>query len=490
MDVNVSQKIARFILDSQFKNIPEVACNHAKMGMLDWLSVVMVGLKEEQNAIKKIKDLFLDLDGQPRATIIGTKLKISSPLAAKINAFSGHILDYDDTCTLIRSHLSAPLMPSILAVGEENKISGEELLLSYMLGYEVSLRIGQVMTPMWIERGWHGTSIFGVFGVTAAVGKILKLNIEQMQNALGIAASTASGLANNFGTMTKPLHVGLAAYNGILAVIMAKQGLTASKDAIEGTNGFFHAYGYGVSFSLDHIERLGSPWGLEKPGVLNPKLYPCCHGVATNIEQGIRLRQKYRLSVDEIQDIEIHTQSKALSAMLSKSYTKNGERVKWGYNGPPLQVAPSIPLVGNEGKFSKEYAFARALLDGEVSFEHFTDEAVNDPLIKQLMGKIKVYHNGKLESISFEHPEEECAYGEIAIVRLKNGYTVEDEQIYMQGATKRPLSMDDVRKKFIYCANESGLAQIKKDKIITTVKNIENAGSISDLFPNFEGLLR
>ena len=310
-----------------------------------------------------------------------------------------------------------------------------------------------------------------------------------MRNAIGLAASMASGISNNFGTITKPLHAGLAAQNVILAALMAKSGINASKDALEGPLGFFHAFGWAEKGDLDYIAQLGNPWVLEKPGVLNPKLYPCCHGVATNIELGILIRRKYQFSVGDVEEIKIHTQPKALSAMMSKRYLETGELLKWGYDGPPQQIVPAIPRNGKEAKFSKEYALARAIEHGKVEIKHFSDEAVNDPLIINWMQKIKVFHNSKLEKLSCEFPEEEWPYGERVEVRLKDGRVLEEEQIFVQGAAKRPFFMEDVIQKYHNCAIEAGLSEEKRQKILLMVKDLDQLTSISDLVGQYEGFL-
>jgi 2-methylcitrate dehydratase PrpD len=489
MGMGVTERIARFAVDSDFGDIPADVCRQAKMGILDWLAAFIAALKPESESIKIMLDLLSELGGQPKATIIGLKIRTSTPLASLVNGYIGHLLDYDETCTAVRSHLTAAILPAVLAVGEESRASGRKVLESYVLGYEVSLRVGEVMTPGWMEEGWHGTSIFGVFGATAGCGKILELDAERMWNAIGMAASMASGIAGNFGTMTKPLHAGLAAKSGVLAALLAKRGLTAAKDALEGPLGFFHTYGWAEKPKLERIAKLGNPWGLETPGMMNPKLYPCCHGLATSIEHGILIRDRYRISFEDVEEIEIHSQPKTLSAMLSKRYVGTSEPVMWGYDGPPRQITPAIPTTGKEAKFSKEYAFARAIQDGKVGIAHFTDEAVRDPLIHRWMEKIKVYHNSRLEKISNTHPEEEWPYGERVVIKLKDGRVIEEEEIFVQGAVKRPLSVEHVKRKFYECASEAGLSEQRRAKIVSMIEDLQDVGDISKRITQLEDLV-
>ncbi|RLA87405.1 MAG: hypothetical protein DRG40_00425 [Deltaproteobacteria bacterium] len=478
--MQLSEVIARFTVEKGFEELPKVALEQAKMGVLDWIAAALAALKEEHD-VKAMLGFIQELGKDSKCTVLGCPKKTTPSLAAFANGYIGHLLDYDETCPIIRSHLSAGILPAILAVAEKLEASGKDLLLGFVLGHEVALRIGEVMTPGWMRKGWHGTSLFGVFGATVGCGKLLGLNAEQVQNAIGIAASMASGIAANFGTMTKPLHAGLAARGGVEAAMLAKRGFSAAKNALDGSSGFYYAYGWGENLNLDPIKRLGKPLGLETPGVLCPKFYPCCHGLAINIEYGILIKKKYQFSIEDIEEIEIHSQPKTLSAMLSKDYADTKEPITWGYEGPPRQITPSIPRTGKEAKFSKEYAFARALLNGHVTLSHFTDQAVAEPDVQELMKKIKVFHNSDLEKISNQYPEEQYPHPERMIIKLRNGNVIEEEETFIQGGTRRPLSMEHIKRKFLDCTSEVGIAPQKSSQIIVMVEELENIGNISQL---------
>jgi 2-methylcitrate dehydratase PrpD len=407
-----------------------------------------------------------------------------------LNAYFGHVMDYDETTTGVRSHLICTVLPSVLSLGEAQNASGKEICLATLIGYEVSYRIGQLLHPGWLDKGWHGTGIFGVFGVAVGCGKILGLNLDQMQHAVGIAASMASGLTANFGTMTKALHAGLAAKNGVLAALLAKGSVNANKIAIEGPSGYYRCYGWGEKINIDHFNQIGNPWGLETPGLLNPKLYPCCHGLATNIEYGLMIRDKYHFAAEDVVEIEIYSQPKTLSAMISIRYLDNGEQLDWKYEGPPRQLVPGIPRTGKEAKFSKEYAFSRALLDGRIALDTFSDEAVKDPVIGRFMKKIKVFHDSRLTKISFEYPEHAWPYGERMVIRLKDGRLIEEEEIFIQGASQRPLGIEQVKEKFYNCAFSAGLSREKSDKTVAMIEELEKVDNIHELIYLFQGLIQ
>jgi 2-methylcitrate dehydratase PrpD len=474
----ISESIARFVVEKGFRDIPEVVRNQAKMGILDWIAAALLGLSEDHSSIEPLLRVVRQLGGKPAASIIASRLKTSTAWAGLVNGYIGHLLDYDETTTAVRSHLTACVLPAALALAEERKASGRELLEGYAIGYEVALRTGEVMTPGWMQEGWHGTSLFGIFGAVAAGSKIVGHKAEEIRHGLGIACSMASGIAKNFGTMTKPLHAGHAAKNGILATLLSKEGVTAGREAMEG---FFDTYAWSGTPKLEFFEQLGDPWGLETPGVLNPKLYPCCHGLATTIEYGMLIKEKYGITTDDIEEIRIYSPAKALSAMHSRNYADSGGPLQWDYEGPPRQLLPGIPGTGKEGKFSKEYGFATAFLHGEPRSSDFTDEAVQRSDGQVLMRKVRVYHDCDLDKISYQYPEREWPYGERYVIQLKDGRTIREEQIFVLGAARRPLSMAHVKRKFMTCASASDLPLKKAERVMAMVEGLEEVGEISHL---------
>ena len=479
--MELTHRLAEFVYRTVSSDIPDTAIKHAKDGIRDWIFVTLAGRKIEEQSVKKIENLFLKKGGNGESSILGSEKLLTENQAAMLNGFTGHILDYDETCPKVRSHLFAAIFPALLAVSEHQRISGGELLTGFITGHELSMRIGQAMTPEWIEEGWHGTSLFGIFGAAAGCAKLMKLDCRETRAALGIAASMASGLAINFGSLTKPFHAGMASEQGLTAAQMAVSGITAKENVLEGELGFYHACNWGRKFHVEAFDSIGEPWGLEIPGISAIKLYPCCHGLATNIECGRRIYDKYKPQLEDITEIEIHSMPKTLCAMLSKTYDDNGEPIQWGYAGPPRRMKTILPSTGPQGKFSKEYAFSRALMEGDVRLEHFADSAVIDPQVKKWMHKIKVYHNSELEGVSNRYPEETAPHAERMIVKLKDGRSIVEEEIFILGMTKRPLSSKDVIPKYYDCGHAAGLSDEKIDQILSMTDHMEKLENISEL---------
>lgn len=478
----IANEIARFVADKHLADMPEAALSQAKMAILDWFAAILLAVAEDRTSIEPLLRTVKQLGGRRVASIIGWKAKTNVPWAALVNGYSGHLLDYDETTPPVRSHLTACVLPAVLAVGEEKACTGGDLLEAYVVGYEVAIRVGEAMTPGWMKEGWHGTPVFGIFGAVAGCAKLKALGREEISHALGIASSMVSGIAKNFGTMTKPLHAGHAAKNAILAVLLSREGVTSSKEAMEG---FFQSYSWSAPAKLESFARLGNPWALEKKGTINPKLYPCCHGLATTIEYGILFNEKWRLRPEDIAEIEIYSPPKALSAMHSRRYADTGEDISWGYEGPPRQLAPGIPATGKEAKFSKEYGFAVSFLYGAPSSSDFTDEAVCRPDVQAVMKKIKVFHDCDLHRISYQYPEGDWPYGERYVLKLRDGRVIQEEQIFVLGAARRPLSMEHVKKKFRSCAVASGLSHERTEHLIDTVERIERLATVSELLNQF-----
>ncbi|MBN2062225.1 MAG: MmgE/PrpD family protein [Deltaproteobacteria bacterium] len=479
--MGLTEGLADRIFKTDFSDIPDSAVRQAKAGIMDWIFVTLAGRWIEENAVRNMEDLLISKGGSRESSILGSKKKLTETQAAMLNGFAGHILDYDETCPKVRSHLFAAIFPALLAVAEHEGISGKEMLTGFITGHETAMRIGEAMTPEWMKAGWHGTSLFGVFGATAGCAKILRLDTDRIRTAIGLASSMASGLSINFGSLAKPLHAGMASERGIMCARLAANGITANSVALESELGFFHAYNWGQKIHDKAFGSFGSPWGLETPGMSSIKLYPCCHGVATNIECGRRMHDKYGPSLDEVTEIEIHSQPKALCSMLSKVYDDNGESIEWGYDGPPRKIKTLFPVTGPQGKFSKEYVFSRAIMEGNVRLEHFTDKAVNDPQVRKWMDKIKVFHNSELERYSNQYPEETAPHAERMIVRLRDGKIIEEEEIFILGMTKRPLSFEDVVSKYHDCGNVAGLSGEKIDRIMSLTGNLDKLENISEL---------
>jgi len=359
--MTLTSQIADYVSKSQYTTLPGEVVEKAKLCLMDWLAVTLAGSQEP--VCKKLMEIYRLAGGARQATLVGWNTKASILQAALINGTAAHALDYDDVHSREPGHPSAPIIPAILAVSEWKKLSGEEFITSLVVGVQVMFSIGSGVMPYHYKEGWHNTGTMGHFGAAAAACRILNLNPSQITNALGIAATQASGLKQVFGTMCKPLNAGKAAMDGLLSALLAEKGFTSSKDVLEGKSGFFAV----ASSKADPQKVINRLQGSYVINGLSFKLYPSCYSTHGVIECILALKKKYQIDPDNVKEIvcTVHPRCLDVSA-ISK---------------------PRTPL---EGKFSVQYCAALALTEGRVGIDSFVESKLNDPTILQLQDKIKL----------------------------------------------------------------------------------------------------
>src|ERR687892_538085 len=236
--MDVTAKIAQFVVNLKPESIPEKAVQTAKIAVRDCLGVALAGSIEEDAKI--CAQIARQESAREETTVIGQGFKTSALNAALANGTAAHALDFDHSFTIM-GQPTAPIIPAIFALGESLGASGRQIIEAYVVGFEVTGKLAHSLRDS-AHDGWHAPSTLGSFGAAAACGKLLGLSVSQVEMALGMAASMASGIVANFGTMTKPLHVGLGARNGILAAKLAASGYTANGKAIESGFGFYEIF--------------------------------------------------------------------------------------------------------------------------------------------------------------------------------------------------------------------------------------------------------
>jgi 2-methylcitrate dehydratase PrpD len=256
-------------------DLPAEVAAVARHSILDWFACAVAGSAEPLSRI--LRDELVTADGE--ASIVGTSQRTAARTAALVNGAAGHALDYDDTHLAMGGHSTVPVFPAALALAEQLDGTGAELLAAFVAGVEIEARLGAGIGPSHYAKGWHATSTIGIFGATAAAARLLDLDAEQFGRAIGLAASQASGLKANFGTMTKPFHAGHAAERGLLAAQLARRGFTANPDALEANQGLAQAAGDGHW----HVERMDAPADWLLPQTLF-KYHAACYLTHAAIE--------------------------------------------------------------------------------------------------------------------------------------------------------------------------------------------------------------
>ena len=358
--MQVTEKLARFAVETSYRSFPKPVIHQAKRCFLDLLGVALGGSKQPLgNILVKVAK---DFGGRPQATVMGHGLKTNVMNAALVNGAIAHALDYDDTHIYSIGHPSAPVIPAILAVAEWKGLSGKAALEAFILGFEVETRIGLGLGPKHYDRGWHKTSTYGRFGAAVAAGKLLGLSLEQMKQAMGLAGTQAAGLRLVFGTMAKPFHPGKCAFDGVLSAILAQRGFTCAPNIIEGKKGFVEVLG-------DHsklepmVKNLGKRYEVLRDTF---KPYAACLLTHPAIDAIIEMRNKYDLRPEDVGEIQCDVARFCLDS-----------------------AGQVEPRTGLSGKFSTYYCAALALAEGVAGEDMFTDRKVLDPKMVALRKKVK-----------------------------------------------------------------------------------------------------
>jgi 2-methylcitrate dehydratase PrpD len=409
----VTEKVAELICGFERVALPEEALYRSKIAVMDCVGVALAGSQEPVGKIMHEYARGLPPGGE--ATIWGTTHKVSAPEAALVNGTMSHALDYDDMNRPMLGHPSIVLVPALFAVGEKMKLPGRKLLEAYILGLEVMAKLGKIFGPAGYEKSWHATSVLGVLGSCASTSYLLRLSHQQTLNAIGIAASEASGIKKNFGSMTKPLHAGSAARKGLWAALLAGKGLTADPQALDGTFGFLEMF-KGEPYDPKTLND-SDPLEIIASGLVF-KQYPCCGGVHSLIDNVIDLRQKEAIRPEQIKEIECRV---------------NPHRITY-LDRPQVQE-------GLEAKFSIQYCVAAALKDGKIVFSHFSKENILRSDTQSLMRKIRIIPGNDLGEFASE-----------VTVRTLDGREFSTKRSVAKGAPNSPLSESELFNKFVDCA--------------------------------------
>ena len=420
--MTVTEKLANFITETKLEEMPPEVVTLTKRAMIDTLGVALAS--SDLPAAKAIISVVEKSGGTPVSGVIGDKLRTSSLLAALANGTKSHILDYDDCKAGCQGHSSAVLIPVILALGEELKIPGKKLIEAYVLGIESWARISGIMPDLHL-KGWHPTATLGTIGAAAASSRLLKLTTEQTAIAIGIACSEAAGLHKNFGTMTKPLHAGNAARNGIMAALLAKEGFTGSPNILEGDSSFpLTFYGSGIGDPSKIVENLGASYAIISPGI-HVKQYPSCASTHRALDAILHLTELYDIKPEDVE---------AVSCLSNPVVLKN--------------LRYPDPCTALEGKFSMPFTVAAAITDRRVGLAQVTDGKVNDPVIKSLIKKVTL----SVHPDWVAGKDTADTRADMIIMKLKNGKEYSHEVIMPKGSGGNPASDDEVLTKYRECA--------------------------------------
>ena len=444
--MDVTAKIAQFVVSAKYENLPPKAIETAKVAVRDCLGVALAGSKEEDAKIAA--EIARQEQAKEETTVIGQGFESSALNAALANGTAAHAMDFDHSFTLMGQPTS-PIIPAAFALGEALGASGRQIIEAYAAGYEVTAKIAHSLRDS-EHDGWHAPSTVGVFGATAACAKLLGLSAAKVEMALGMSASMAGGIVANFGTMTKPLHAGLGARNGVLAAKLAAGGYTANGKAIESGFGFYKVLHQNTSIDEKPIEELGQSYALLSDGI-RIKPYPCGGLTHQAIDSILEFRAKNGLTPEMVERIDVDVVKHTFERIVFK-----------------------VPQTSIQGKFCMPYLVARALIDGKVSLHAFTDAAVRDQNVLKLAERVQMNLD---ESLKKTDPGgRPCR----VTVRLKNGEVLRREAQNSKGSREFPMSDAELRGKFTECAREA-LSAEAADRALAMIEGLEKVENIRSL---------
>jgi 2-methylcitrate dehydratase PrpD len=439
--MTITEQLGKFVIGA---TPPADARVRAAAAVLDTVGVILAGAGEPAS---RIVQGVIAGEGTGICQVFGASASSSATGAALANGTAAHALDYDDMCFVSLAHPSAPLVPAAFAAAEIVRAPGSALLDAYVVGFEIEGRLGALMNPQHYQRGWHCTSTLGTIGAAAAVSRLLGLDAEAAGHAIAIAASEASGLKENFGTMVKPLHAGLAARNGVLAAMLARDGMTASALAIEGPQGFLRAMDSQDTAVENAIGDLGSRWEILDTGI-TVKLYPSCAGTHPSLDLILDMRREHGFTAADIERIDIDVDSITPTVLI--------------YDRPATDL---------EAKFSMPFCAAAAVMDGHVGLETFEATHLTDPEIVSLMDRVTMNVDK-----GFDNGAPALTQARVTI-RLRGGRIDSRKAAGARGYPANPASDAELDAKFLACA-ERALSRASSRRALELLRAIAESPDV------------
>jgi len=448
-----SRQLADVYASTRFSSLPESAVDDARRAVLDWLGSTIAGSLEPP--ARSTHAVIRTLGTSNDATVFSSG-RSSAAGAALANGVACHILELDDIHKGSTIHAAAPVISAALAVAEREHADGRAFLLSVVLGYDAAFRIGEVVNPSHY-RFWHPTGTAATFGAAVAACSLLDASAEEMKNALGTAGTQAAGLweFNGDGTMSKHLHPGKAAMNGVLAADLARTGFTGASRIVEGDRGFVRAMSASTDFS-PITRELGSVWKVSENCY---KVWSCCGHTHSAVDVAVELRAKFGVDrmLDDIASIEIET------------YGPGYEIVK--------QQNPSTTY---EAKFSLAYCVAAVLKYGNASLDsfspdHFGDAGVRDPVIASLLERTKV---SVADDLTSRYP---AAWPtRIRLVR-RDGKEIRGGSNYPVGNPENPVTTAQLEQKFATLVTPR-FGEDVTSRALDAVRSLDDAADMATVF--------
>lgn len=450
-----SETIGRFAGELKLADVPAAVVEKAKLVFLDTLGIALASSTMDFGlmAINVARKL-----GGPKASLlIGTSDRVAAANAVIANGTLAHGLDYDDTLEEAIVHTGCCAGITALAAGEEVGATGAAVLEAAIVGTEVLCKLGLVAPGKFHARGFHPTAICSTFGAAAAAGKLYGLNLNQWVDAFGLCGSQSSGIIEYLadGTWTKRIHPGWSAHGGVIATLLAKEGFRGPAKVLEGTHGFFSAFGGKNDYDFEKILELGQRWEIPR---LTFKSYPCGSISHPYMDCALRIKQKHSPHPDQIKEVICQTAEGPVHRLWEPLANKQK------------------PVSSYGAKFSLPYSIAVMLIRGRAGLEEFSESAIRDHELLALAAKVRYEVDPTID-----YPRHFEGHVQ---VKMQDGHVFTEDQLHPRGGYEDPLPPEEIEAKF-HANARLALAEHDVEEIIRLVQQLEALPSISRLTEKF-----
>ena len=449
----LAEILAEFVVREKYESLPPETVEKAKEFALDLIGCMIGSSKRPQ--INILTEVLKAEGGNSRSSVVAHGFKTSMMNAALLNGTSGHALDFDDDHREGTMHPSVAVFPAVLAVGENRGVTGKEFLLSYILGLEVMIRIGESFLGKSYYQGFHPTGTCGVFGAASSCAKVMGLDVERTKYALGIAGSFASGTqeCTGEGAWQKPLQAGHPAMGGVLAASLAEKRFIGAGTVFDGPNGLIRAFSFKDQYDYGRItETLGKKWEMKDTSI---KMYACCRFCGPVFDCALDL---YRQGVR--------------SDNVKRIVAKVGDfSIKMLCNPVEQKLKPVTHV---DAQFSLPWAIATAICKNKGGIDEFGTEALKDAQVLAMAEKVAWEFDPAAEAM---YPK---AYPATLIAELNDGRILQAHVDYPKGDPENPVTKTEIASKF-HSLTGHHLDEGKREKIIDTVNRLDELVNIAEL---------
>lgn len=446
-----TQRLARFALEHSLGGMPSPIKVVSINMMINAAAAALAGAGQPESLT--ITRFVQEMGGNGKCTVIGMGLRTSPVNAALANGAMVHLLDFDDEIPGLDIHPSSFIFPVVMALAEMNGDTGRDVLNAFAVGCEITGKLRRMLgSPDSPGRVASVDGIAGAVGAAAAAGRLLGLDQDQMESALGLACDGAGGIQAGFASPSRAWGNGRGAMGGMSAALLAEKGFIGPRQAIEGPGGLLACFSTGSAVDHDEaLSRLANPYDVLQPGIIL-KAYPCHSASHSAIEATLQLVQQYRFQPNQVELVRVEAPAGSLRAL-------------------PF----SHPVDGWEARSSLNYVLASTLLYGQPLLEQFTDAAVQDPAVREMLDRVTV-----AEMESGEDSGMYSSLGCTVSLALKGGREINHRVEFARGFPELPLEPDEVDAKFLYCSRYI-LPPDHIDGAIGQFRNLEDVDDVTGL---------